>query len=108
MEESILPMILIPFAERQGSREFTVPRNPQQNGVAERKNESIVKIVKSMVHDLDLPRFLWEEACCTIVYMLNKCPAQSVEGQDFRGSFHRDVEISATARAILREDGIRP
>eukprot|EP00253_Pinus_taeda_P014280 PITA_14280 len=32
-------------------REFTVPYNPQQNGVAERKNRSIVGVAKAMLHD---------------------------------------------------------
>ena len=36
-------------------RELTIPYNPQQNGVAERKNRSIVEVVKYMIHDQDLP-----------------------------------------------------
>ena len=50
-------------------RELTVPYNPQQNGVSERKNRSIVEETKAMLHDEDLPMFLWDEACNTAVYM---------------------------------------
>jgi transposase InsO family protein len=32
-------------------REYTIPYNPQQNGVVERKNKSIVKETKLMIHD---------------------------------------------------------
>ena len=38
-------------AEAGIRREFTVPYNPQQNGVAERKNRSIEGAAKAMLHD---------------------------------------------------------
>jgi transposase InsO family protein len=37
--------------EARIKRELTTPYNPQQNGVAERKNRSIVEAVKAMIHD---------------------------------------------------------
>ena len=55
-------------------RELTVPYNPQQNGVAERKNRAIVGAAKAMIHDQDLPMFLWAEACNTAVYIQNRSP----------------------------------
>jgi transposase InsO family protein len=45
-------------------REYTVPYNPQQNGVAERKNKSIIEI-----HDQNLPMILWAEASMTTIYV---------------------------------------
>jgi hypothetical protein len=50
-------------------RELTTPYNPQQNGVAKRKKTTIMEIVKTMIHDQDLPMHLWEEAARTIVYV---------------------------------------
>ena len=55
-------------------REFTVPYDPQQNGVVERKNRSIVGAVKAMLHDQGLSLFLWVEACNTALYLQNKSP----------------------------------
>jgi transposase InsO family protein len=55
-------------------REYTVPYNPQQNGVAERKNRSIVEATKAMIHDQSLPMFLWAEASMTAVYVQNRSP----------------------------------
>jgi transposase InsO family protein len=36
-------------------REMIVPFNPQQNWVAERKSQTIIEVVKEMLHDQDLP-----------------------------------------------------
>jgi hypothetical protein len=55
-------------------REYIVPYNPQQNGVAERKNRSIVEATKEMIHDQNLPMILWAEASMTVVYVQNMSP----------------------------------
>jgi transposase InsO family protein len=55
-------------------RELTVPYNPQQNGVAKRKNRAIIGATKAMLYDQDLPMFLCVEACNTTVYMQNRSP----------------------------------
>jgi hypothetical protein len=68
------------FCKEAGiKRELTVPYNPQQNGVAERKNRSIIGVAKAMIHDQDLPMFLWAEACNTTVYIQNQCPHKILE-----------------------------
>ena len=65
-------------AEAGIRREFTVPYNPQQNGVAERKNRSIIGAAKAMLHDQGLPLFLWAEACNTVVYLQNRSPHRAL------------------------------
>ena len=50
-------------------RELTTPYTPQQNGVAERKNRSIMEAVKAMIHDQDLPMYLWVEAAREVLYV---------------------------------------
>ena len=55
-------------------REFTVPYNPQQNGVAEWKNRTIVSAARAMIHDQGLQMYLWAEACGTAVYVQNRSP----------------------------------
>jgi transposase InsO family protein len=53
-------------------RELTTPYNPQQNGVAKRKNRTIMEVVKTMIHDQDLPMCLWAEAAMAVVYVQNR------------------------------------
>jgi hypothetical protein len=53
-------------------RELTTPYNPQQNGVAERKNRMIMEAVKTMIHDQDLPMCLWAEVAMATVYVQNR------------------------------------
>jgi hypothetical protein len=55
-------------------RELTVPHNPQQNGVAERKNRSIEETVKALLNDQGLSMFLWGEAAMTAIYVQNRSP----------------------------------
>jgi hypothetical protein len=53
-------------------RELTTPYNPQQNGVAERKNKTILEAMKTMIHDQGLPMCLWAEAIMAVVYVQNR------------------------------------
>ena len=50
-------------------RELSTPYNPQQNGIAEQKNRTIMEAGKTMLHDQDLPMHLWVEASRTVVYV---------------------------------------
>ena len=59
--------------------EFTIPKNPEQNGVAERLNRTLVEMVRSMLADSRLPKSFWAEALATAVYVRNRCPTVAVE-----------------------------
>nr|GEV95888.1 putative ribonuclease H-like domain-containing protein [Tanacetum cinerariifolium] len=49
-------------------REFSVPRTPQQNGIAERKNRTLIEAARTMLADLLLPIPFWAEAVNTACY----------------------------------------
>jgi len=59
-------------------REWTTPYNPEQNGVAKRKNRTIVEVARAMMYDHDMPKFLWAEACNTIVYVQKRTTHQAL------------------------------
>jgi transposase InsO family protein len=54
--------------------DLSTPYNPQQNGVAKRKNHTIMEAVKTMIHDQDLLLHPWEEETKINVYVKNKSP----------------------------------
>ncbi|GKE57110.1 putative ribonuclease H-like domain-containing protein, partial [Tanacetum coccineum] len=53
-------------------REFSVARTPQQNGVAKRKNRTLIEAARTMLADLLLPTVFWAEAVNTACYVLNR------------------------------------
>ena len=67
------------FCAKEGiRREWTAPYNLEQNGVAERKNRTIVEAARAMMYDPDMPKFLWAEACNTTVYVQNRTPHRAL------------------------------
>jgi hypothetical protein len=55
-------------------RDLIVPHNPQQNGVAERKNKLIEETIKTLRNDQGLSMFLWGEEAMTTIYVQNRSP----------------------------------
>ncbi|GKA39313.1 retrovirus-related pol polyprotein from transposon TNT 1-94 [Tanacetum coccineum] len=49
----------------------TVPRTPQQNGVVERRNQTLVEAARTMLIFSKAPMFLWAEAVATACYTQN-------------------------------------
>ncbi|GJV77610.1 ribonuclease H-like domain-containing protein [Tanacetum coccineum] len=53
-------------------REFSIARTPQQNGVAERKNRTLIEAARTMLADSKLPTTFWAEAVNTACYVQNR------------------------------------
>ncbi|GJV81731.1 putative ribonuclease H-like domain-containing protein [Tanacetum coccineum] len=61
------------FCEMKGiKREFSVARTPQQNGVAERKNRTLIEAARTMLAYSKLPTTFWAEAVNTACYVQNR------------------------------------
>ncbi|GJT37477.1 putative ribonuclease H-like domain-containing protein [Tanacetum coccineum] len=61
------------FCKMKGiKREFSVARTPQQNGVAERKNRTLIEAARTMLADSKLPTTFWAEAVNTACYVQNR------------------------------------
>ena len=54
------------------------PYTPQHNGVAERKNRTIMDMARSMLKAKGMPNYFWAEAVTCVVYLINRSPTQSV------------------------------
>nr|GEX89514.1 retrovirus-related Pol polyprotein from transposon TNT 1-94 [Tanacetum cinerariifolium] len=53
-------------------REFSVPKTPQQNGIAKRKNRTLIEAARTMLADSLLPIPFWAEAVNTTCYVQNR------------------------------------
>nr|GFB90952.1 hypothetical protein [Tanacetum cinerariifolium] len=61
------------FCTRKGiKREFRNARTPQQNGVAKRRNRTLIKAARTMLADAKLPVIFWAEAVNTACYVQNR------------------------------------
>nr|GEX86881.1 uncharacterized mitochondrial protein AtMg00810-like [Tanacetum cinerariifolium] len=61
------------FCQMKGiKREFSVARTPQQNGVAEKKNRTLIEAARTMLADFLLPTIFWAEAVNIACYVQNR------------------------------------
>ena len=62
-------------------RHYTAPYSPQQNGVVERRNRTVVAMGRSLLKERDMPSYMWAEAIRHAVYLLNRLPTRAVSGE---------------------------
>jgi hypothetical protein len=61
-------------------REKTVPGTPQENGVLERMNKTIMERARSMRLYVGFPLQLWADVVDIVVYLINIGPSSSLDG----------------------------
>jgi transposase InsO family protein len=77
-----MSIIFTKFYEEEGiKRCLTAPYSPQQNDVAERKNRTILDMVRSMLKSKNTPKEFWAEAMHCAVYVQNRCPHAKLADQ---------------------------
>nr|GEU42612.1 hypothetical protein [Tanacetum cinerariifolium] len=59
------------FDEVGITQQFSAARTPQQNGVVERRNRTLVEAARTMLTFVNLPLFLWAEAIATAYFTQN-------------------------------------
>jgi hypothetical protein len=58
--------------------QYSMPFDPQENGVTERHNRTLMDMVRNMLRYSTIPIGLWMEALKTIIHILNRVPSKSV------------------------------
>lgn len=68
------------YCDEHGIKHFlTAPYSPQQNGVVERRNQTVVSMARSLLKSMSVPGIFWGEAVLRAVYILNRAPTKSVK-----------------------------
>ncbi|GJY94988.1 putative ribonuclease H-like domain-containing protein [Tanacetum coccineum] len=98
--------VMSEFCEQKGiKREFSIARTPQQNGVAERRNRTLIEAARTMLANSKLPTTFWAEVVNTACYVQNrvllvkshnKTPYELFRGRTPALSFMRLFECHVT------------
>src|SRR5271167_3054287 len=68
------------FLKQKGIKhELTAAYHPDQNGVAERANRTIMERTKAIIADGKFPKKLWAEIAATVVYLKNRSPTVALD-----------------------------
>lgn len=69
--------------------EVTSPYTPQNNCIVERKNKTIMNMVRSILKSKKVPNYLWEEALSTATYILNIHPTKRLSEKTLEEAWAR-------------------
>nr|GFC70899.1 putative ribonuclease H-like domain-containing protein [Tanacetum cinerariifolium] len=85
-------------------RKFSVPRTPQHNGIAERKNRTLIEAARTMLAYSLLPIPFWAEAVNTACYNTDGDAAFEVKEPEFEGRKPQsEVHVSPSSSAQIRK-----
>nr|GEX70954.1 putative ribonuclease H-like domain-containing protein [Tanacetum cinerariifolium] len=79
-------------------REFSNARTPQHNGVAKRRNRSLIEAARIMLADAKLPDTFWAEAVNTACYVQNRVLVNKAHNKTLYELFNEDSIDSGFAR----------
>ena len=75
--------------------ETSAPRTPQQNGVAERMNQTLLGGARAMLHHAGMTQGFWSEAINAAVHVLNRAPRKGFDWKTpYELVFGRKPEVS--------------
>ncbi|KAL8119322.1 hypothetical protein AgCh_016733 [Apium graveolens] len=84
------------FCEENGiMHEFSASRTPQQNGVVERKNRSLIEATRTMLEESKLPTYFWAEAVNTACYTQNISLINQAKSQDLAVRVSSGSDVSS-------------
>lgn len=67
------------FCESEGiKRHLTAPYSPQQNGVVERRNRTLMEMTRSCLKHMSVPNYLWGEGVRHSTYLLNRVATRTL------------------------------
>ncbi|GJS94856.1 retrovirus-related pol polyprotein from transposon TNT 1-94 [Tanacetum coccineum] len=89
------------FKEEGIEHQTSTPRTPEQNGVVERRNRTLIKAARTMLSAFKLPLFFWAKAIATACYTQRKMldPQRNFHKSFYKMIFDEIKEIQETSVA---------
>jgi transposase InsO family protein len=69
-------------------RHYSASYNPQQNGVVEQRNQTVVGMAWALLMQRGMPAVFWGEAVVTVIYILNRSPTKALNGRTSYEAWH--------------------
>jgi transposase InsO family protein len=67
---------------------YSAPYSPQQNGVVERRNQTVVGMARALLKQRAMSAVLWGEAVVMTIYILNRSPTKALNGRTLYEAWH--------------------
>jgi hypothetical protein len=77
-----------------------VSYSPQQNGVVERRNQTVVGMARALLKQRGMPAIFWGEAVVTTVYILNRSPTKALNGMTLYEAWHERKSAASHLRVF--------
>lgn len=81
------------FSEKGILLDSSNPYTPEQNGIAERKNQTLVEAARTMMCEANLKKEFWAEAIKTATYIRNRVPTRSDKKSAYERLFHKTPNL---------------
>nr|GFA32174.1 retrovirus-related Pol polyprotein from transposon TNT 1-94 [Tanacetum cinerariifolium] len=85
------------------TRHLTVAGTPQQNGLAERMNKTLLNKVRCLLIQSSFSDLFWAEATVTTTYLINRSPSTILEKKT-----HMDLRSGHPGYRLWRLDDVKP
>ncbi|GJV18716.1 retrovirus-related pol polyprotein from transposon TNT 1-94 [Tanacetum coccineum] len=80
------------YDEKGISQNFSSPYTPEQNGVAERKNRTLIEAARTMLSGSVFSKQYWTKVIATACYTQNRCPVYIHNDKDHLGKFDEKAD----------------
>jgi transposase InsO family protein len=74
------------FLDEEGIKhEFSAPCTPQQNGIMQRKNRTLIEVARTMLDEYKTPDIFWAESINTTCHAINRLYLHKYLGKTLKG-----------------------
>ena len=82
-------------------RHFSAPYTPQQNGVVERRNQTVVATARALLKQRGMPAIYWGEAVMTAIHLLNRSSTKALDGKTPYEAWHGRKPVVSHLRVFV-------